>query len=278
MKIFTGTAIRPLDNQINSDPNLVMKPPFSCYISAQKGAGKSTLLLNLLLSKDLLANKFNQIYYISPTASLDPKTQILKNTESICVVNTKLLTLLKKEKKNTRLFDNYNSEPEYSTMIPAENFIDTPTVSLLESLLNEQRTIIQRYKKENADHILLIYDDCISAKKFFNSETVQKMLFNSRHYKISIIITSQSYRNLPKCLRLNMSQLILFTTSNHKELQIIYEENSSSLGFKQFEKVFREICDRPFNALIINYQNPIQYRLQDAFQNFILNENSKNVI
>jgi hypothetical protein len=78
MKLLTGREIKPLDNQVNTEPSLVPKPPFSMYLSASKGQGKSTTLLNLLLNKDLLANKFNQIYIISPTNKLDEKMQILK--------------------------------------------------------------------------------------------------------------------------------------------------------------------------------------------------------
>lgn len=117
---------------------------------------------------------------------------------------------------------------------------------------------------------MLVYDDCISSKNFFNSEAVQQLLFNSRHYKISIIITSQNYKSLPKPLRLNNSILCSFYTANKDELKNIYDENSSELGFKTFLEIYNKVCSsKPFNFLTINYQNTIEYRLQSAFEEFV---------
>jgi hypothetical protein len=143
--------------------------------------------------------------------------------------------------------------------------------------LIEQKKIIQLYGKSIADNILLVYDDTISAKKFWNSESVQQMFFNSRHYKISIIITSQNYKSLPKALRLNMSLMLLYFTANQDELKAIFSENSSSLGFKAFEKIYRDTChSKPFHFIVVNYQNPPEYRLQSGFENFILSDNVKD--
>ena len=264
-----GTTIRPLDKQVNTEPSLVPKAPFSMYLSASKGQGKSTVLLNLLLSDELLSNKFNQIYIISPTNKLDEKMQVLKETKGIVKVNKPLLKKLK-EKGRIQIVDNYVQEGSYETSIPDINFIDEVKPDLLKSLIDEQKKVIQLYGKSLADHILLIYDDTISFKRFWSSEAVQQLFFNSRHYKISIIITSQNYKSLPKALRLNMSQMLLYFTANQDELKNIYIENSSSLGFKKFEQIYRDTCQsKPFHFLVINYQNPVEYRLQSGFESFI---------
>ena len=232
MKLLKGTSIRPLDNQINTEPSLVPKPPFTSYLVSQKGGGKSTTLLNLLLNKDLLAGTFNQIFFISPTSALDSKMNILKETPGICKVNTKLINKMK-EKGKIQILDSETTPTEYSTSIPESNFIEDVKIDLLKELITEQKAIINAYGKDIADKILLIFDDTASEKKFWNSQQVQKLIFNSRHYKILVIITSQNYKSLPKALRLNMSQVILFFTSNENELKSIYEENSSSLGLKE---------------------------------------------
>ena len=134
--------------------------------------------------------------------------------------------------------------------------------------------IIKKYGKKIADNILLVFDDCISVKKFFTSEVILKMLLNSRHYKVSIIITSQAYKLLPKSLRLNMSLLVLFYTANKKELEQIYDENSSSLGFKQFERIYNDICEKDYGFLVVNYQQKAKHRLQNGFEYTI--DTSKN--
>ena len=268
MKLLTGNKIRSLDSQINTEPSLVPKPSFLMYLCASRGAGKSTTLLNLLLNKDLLAGKFSQIYFISPTSALDSKMEVLKTTPGICKINTKLINKMK-ERGKIKILDVSVQEKEYSTSIPESNFIEEVSIDLLKDLIKEQKQIIANYGKEIADNILLIYDDCASEAKFWKSQQVQKLIFNSRHYKVSMILTSQNYKSLPKSLRLNMSQVVLFSTSNEAELKAIYDENSSSLGFKEWLKVYREITDKPFNCLVVNYQNKKEYRLSDAFEEFI---------
>lgn len=271
--MLRGKAIQQLDKQQqhNEDAETVPKLPFSMLISAQKGGGKSTTLLNLLLNKDLLAGKFNQIYYISPTAILDSKTDMLRNTPGLIKVNRPLITLLNKRGKSKILDETFddNANFNYDTKIPAENFIEEVAPQMLKDIIAEQKRVITKYGKKNADDILLVYDDCISAKKFWGSDSVLKMLLNSRHYKISVIITTQAYKLLPKSLRLNMSFVVLFYTANAKELQSIYEENSSSIGWKKFEKIFNETTEKPYNSLVINYQALPKHRLQSAFEKTI---------
>lgn len=267
MKLLNGRVIKPLDSQVNIEPSLIPKLPFSLYITASKGAGKSTMLLNLLLSKDLLAKKFNQIHYISPTAKLDSKTEVLKSIQGIIIPNTKLINKLKETNKNARGIFSDDSENIFTNNI---NFIDKPNVEFLKELIKEQDYIIKKYTKNLADKILLVYDDTISFQKFWKSEKVQQMFFNSRHYNISIIITSQNYKSLPKALRLNMSQQILFFTSNEDELKSIYAENVSSTNFKEFKELYKTVCQsKPFHFLCVNYQNLPKYRLQSGFEEFI---------
>jgi hypothetical protein len=275
MKLLSGNKIKSLDSQVNKEPSLVPKPSFLMYLCASRGSGKSTTLLNLLLNKDLLAGRFNQIYYISPTSALDSKIQVLKTTPGIVKVNKPLIKKLK-DKGHIKILDSNIEDKEYLTSIPESNFIEEVDISLLKELISEQKKIIQLYDKNIADNILLIYDDCASEKKFWNSQQVQKLIFNSRHFKISMLITSQNYKSLPKSLRLNMSQVVLFSTSNEVEIKAIYDENSSSLGFKEWLKLYREITDKPFNCLVVNYQNKKEYRLQSAFENFILSDNIKD--
>ena len=175
MKLLTGKKIRSLDSQVNTEPSLVPKPSFLMYLCASRGSGKSTTLLNLLLNKDLLAGKFSQIYYISPTSALDSKIEVLKTTPGIIKPNTKLINKLK-EKGKIQILDSGVQEREYSTSIPESNFIEEVDINLLRDLISEQKQIISTYGKDIADSILLIYDDCASETKFWKSQQVQKLI------------------------------------------------------------------------------------------------------
>lgn len=269
MKLLSGNRIIGLDKQITTEPSLTPRLPFSMILSASKGKGKSSCLINMLINKDMLAGKFNQIHIISPTNKLDAKFNILKETEGILKPNKELIKLFKNKMKN-QIVSPVNEAPEYNTVLTDTDFYEKVNIDLLKEIITQQKMVIENYGKSIADNILLVYDDCASNKKFWNSTQVQQLIFNSRHYKISIIITTQNYKSIPKPLRLNTSIFILYYTANLDELKNIYNENNSNLTFKQFSNMFSRVCNtKDYNFLTINYQNPEKYRYSECFEKFI---------
>lgn len=269
MKLLQGNKIQALDKQVNNEPSLTPKLPFSMVLSASKGKGKSSMLINMLINKDMLAGKFNQIHIISPTNKLDAKFNILKTTSGIIKPNLELLKLFKNKLKN-QIVSPANEAPEYNSMLDDTDFYDKVNIDLLKQIIEEQKMVIETYGKSVADNILLVYDDTASQKKFWNSNQVQQLIFNSRHYKISVIITTQNYKSIPKPLRLNTSIFVLYFTANQDELKNIYAENNSNLTFKQFDSMFKTVCNKAdYNFLCINYQNNEKYRYSCCFEEFI---------
>jgi hypothetical protein len=264
--------IEKLDNQRGTGISTIPQSPHTTYIVASKGMGKSTLLLNLLTKVEFYKGKYNKIYWISPTAELDKKLDILRNTD-IMTPNVKLIALLKKlakkdhqeiMSKSKQEFLNYNVE-DYETKMDDSNFITEFSFDWLKGICDENKYITKNFGKEYSDKILLVFDDSIG-DKIWNKSPMIKMILNSRHLNISAFIVSQSYFCLPKTIRNNNSMLILFESSNRKELDSIYNENSCGLSFKEFYGLYRESTDEQFGFMCINYQSPKQYRLQNKFK------------
>lgn len=269
---MNSRKIRPLDKQIsNSGPTFLPKTSFTASLIASKGSGKSTLLINMLINPQLLNNRFNEVYLISPTSSLDEKFNILKNT-NVKTLNKPLINLLKSNNNNNsnQLFGNDNEiSVDYELKMTDEDFISKPSIEFLDDLIKQQKFIINKYGKKNVNKILLIYDDCINDKIFRNRNFIG-LIFNSRHYEISIIISSQTYFDVPKDIRLNASLVILYNTSNVKELKNIYDENSCGLSFDQFKILFEDFTEkRAFGFLVFNYLNNSEHRIQNCFEEFI---------
>jgi len=270
MKLLKGLKIIPLDHQVKNEPSLNLSIPGSLMLTASKGKGKSSTLINMLINKDMLAGKFNQIHIVSPTNKLDVKFNILKTTHGIIVPNFKLIKELSKKKK-INIFDSNEGPPEYNTVLTDDSFTEDVSIELIKKIIQEQKYVIEKYSKDTADNILIVYDDCASERHFWNSQAVQKLMFNSRHYKVSIIITTQNYKSIPKPLRLNMSMMVIYYTANLAELSSIYDENNSNLTFKEFHLMFKKVCSVPYNFLTINYSNTEEYRFQECFEKFIKN-------
>ena len=267
--------IQPLDNQVSNEITTDIKLPFSCNIIASKGSGKGNLILNLLLKNVYLKNKFNRCYYFSPTASLDSKTEYLKSNDFL-KENTPLLNLIKKEMKRKNSYGHFLSgsgkecdiEFGYNNSMTNDDFKQEIDLDFLTEIMDEQKYIIEKYGKKYCDKILLIFDDFASSK-ILKSSYFRKLIFNSRHYNISTIITSQSYFQIEKSIRLNASLVLLYETGNLKEIKLMYEENNCSIPFEKWLSIYNEVISKPYQFLTINYQQPKKYRMMQNLDLFI---------
>jgi hypothetical protein len=275
---MSSLDIKPLDNQRSTEIVTTPRLPFSAYINAAKGSGKSTLILNMLLNPQLLYRKFNEIYFISPTAKLDRKIHDNLDDKNITIPNTKLMNLIKKLKQK-QILDNGLADRELPTLNEQRNnihYIETLSVPIIEEIIASNKAVTENFSKDYANKILLIIDDSVESK-IFKQESMKKLMYKSRHFNVSIIITSQSYFELAKPLRLNMSYVMLYETGSKKELDTIYQEHNAGLKFQQFYKMYSDIMEVPYSFLLINYQNSKKHRFQNGFKEFIDLEQYKEV-
>ncbi|KAJ3317593.1 hypothetical protein HDV06_001356 [Boothiomyces sp. JEL0866] len=259
---FVDSKIVALDNQVDNSFSLIPRPNFSLNIVAQKGAGKTSLLLNMLLNPHILNKVFNAITIVSPTYKLDDKWKILEK-ERITSPNKPLMKLLEQTKRHLFYDVNYKTNPTHENNI---EYFDEPNLEILNDIIKEQNYVINKFGKQFCDKVLIILDDCIAFKQFINSVGFRRFIFNSRHYNCSVILTSQTYFDIPKPVRLNASGLILFYNGNEEDMKLIYKENSSRLTFKEFWKMYQEVCSVAYNFLYVNYQNKMADRFIRNFE------------
>jgi len=267
-----STQIQPLDSQRDDSVTTKIKLPFSMSIVASKNSGKSTLLLNLLLKDAFLKNQFNRCIYFSPTATLDAKTNVLKENDFLKpnIELYKLLKKLEKKKKQSIMGEEYEtiSIEDFPKRMTDEDFQDELDVDFINGLIEEQKHVIKKYGKKYCDKLLLIIDDFASAK-ILKSPYFKKIIFNSRHYNISTIITSQSYFQIEKSVRLNASLVLLYETGNSVEIKAMYDENHAGIDYKKWLDMYNYCISKPYNFLTINYQQSKKYRLMDGLNSFL---------
>jgi GTPase SAR1 family protein len=193
-KILATKAFDNQHKQYSDIPKDLPQPPFSLLLVGNKGSGKSNLILNLVYKskpKKLYRNFFDKVYVFSPTWKLDPK-----------MARTKV--------PDDQIFEDTDSYRQ-----------------IIEEIIGIQGDAIEEDGKENADHILMIFSDVAGCKNVFTQGKgiMNKLAFNLRHYKISLIIDTQSLRQINSAFRNNLSAIILFSgITNRLELQKIYDE------------------------------------------------------
>ena len=198
--------------------NILPKFPFSCCISGRSGSGKTQLLLNILTRDDLMGNYFHKILVFSPTAG--------------------------------DLDDTYAS-----LKIPKENFIKKFDSSILETILNNRKAQIKKdgiEKVGKSDRVLLIFDDCIAERKFLESKENLMMFTLLRHYLCSVCILSQSFKKIPRSIRINANFTCIFP-SLESEINIMLEEICpAGVTKKEFREIINYCTAGRFDFMTIN--------------------------
>jgi hypothetical protein len=226
--------IDDLDEDLKKINDPLSKKSGAYYIVGRPQSGKTSLWLSMLLTKNQgYYRKFDKIYLIS---------------NSLATLPLPLLNLPPEQ-----IFDGYNEE------------------ELFEILKNEKES------KEN-NNILIVIDDCI---KDLKSKKFNKLILNRRHIiqnvdnpkvksGVMIFITGQTYNLLELQVRKNMSDVILFPTSNSKELISIKSELMSDLNPKQQDEILKLAWSRPYSFLYIKMNNQMSTKYYSNFDRISL--------
>jgi len=198
-----------------------------------KGGGKSTNIIRLIYGNrkckkapasskyhKFYRHYFSKIFVFSPTWRLDDKTKRCK--------------------------------------IPDDQVFDEPDMyeEVLEEIVAAQ--IEDKEEDGEAEPILLIFSDLAGSTMFTHRKgsVINRIAFNSRHFNISLIVDTQSLRQISNPFRENLSAILLFGgITNRLELKKIYDEYLGRYDQKTAEKILNYVFkDSMFNFLAINFQ------------------------
>ena len=91
----------------------------------------------------------------------------------------------------------------YSQFLPSENIFTDYSESWIEKLMARLIKINVGKKDNEAAHILLILDDCVSDVNMHTARNFEKIFTRGRHLKISLLITTQYTYLIPPVARIN---------------------------------------------------------------------------
>ena len=104
--------------------------------------------------------------------------------------------------------------------LPPENFYE----ELNDSTISDIYDRINGYSKDN-EKTLLFIDDMTSDLKKSKSviDTLKRLIYNRRHLKLNVIITAQSYVNIPLDVRKCITNCLMFKPPK-KEMELLFQE------------------------------------------------------
>lgn len=213
-----------------SQNNILPKIHCSYLIIGRSGSGKSNILLHLINSPSLLKDVFNIIIYLSDS----PDDTVKDNLK-----------------------------------IPKENFIKEWDENTIEKIIKSQENSIREKGFLKTKHILLIFDDVLSKPKFLNSKTIIKLVTACRHFNISCIFNTQSYKKLPRTIRINARGLVIFPSSLSELTKFAEEQCLPSMSQKKFIELLQYITNKPYQFAFINNDANMNEKLRKNFDTII---------
>ena len=143
-------------------------------------------------------------------------------------------------------------------VLPEENFYNELNESSITDIYNR----IDSYSKDGEKTLLFIDDMTADLKKSKNIELILKrIIYNRRHLKCNVIITAQSYVNIPLDIRKCISNCILFKPPK-KEMEILFSELVESKK-EIFDDIMRMAYDKKHNFLFINVPSQRMFKNWD---------------
>jgi hypothetical protein len=225
--------INPLDKKLH--PNLP-RHPFLQLLCAPPKAGKSNLIMNMLFNQEFYNAQeyWDEVIFISPTAEYD---HTLKN----------FLPMLENCVRIT----------------------DPEEIVNLEGILREICKGQADLKKKNEEmkRILIVLDDCISFLK-----PIAVLCSKYRHYNLSIIITSQSFRSIPLITRNCAGSVIIFHLNSGKEWEKITEEHGDNFS-SDFESIAKKNTEVKYSFVMLNNES---MKMTSGFNDVLIDAEAKD--
>ena len=231
-----------ITTNVDSDKDLkyLPKSPLpkrgSMYICGAPGSGKSSLWYAMLLSKPKKSKPRDRRYY----NNFFDRVEIISN--SMSTIPTDKFKL-----PDSQLHGEYSDE-----------------------LLMD---IVQKLKSGDNQNSLIVIDDCI--RDLSKSKILCSLLQNRRHLtqnndkkgnaNLSIWITSQKYNMLPLCLRIALSHVAIFKSTNTQEKRAIQDELMCDLNKDQQEELLDTCWNRPYGFVFIDVNAPRSKRYHSNF-------------
>ena len=130
---------------------------------------------------------------------------------------------------------------------------------------------IQEHKRSRKSNALIDFDDVIpdmSSNKKLNAIVTERFI-RVRKLNISTVFLTQSYFQVSKNVRLNLTHFVIMKIPNKRELQHHpSDSHSSDIGFEDFMNLYKKCTAKPYSFfLLILLLHQIRFKVQSFRKN-----------
>lgn len=154
-----------------------------------------------------------------------------------------------------------SSNSSYGAMIPSLFIHEEYSSKLVTDLLNRQKTMISKTKRDIAHYgktsidprAFIILDDCMYDNIWKKDKSMRYIFQNGRHQQLLCIITLQYVLGIPPELRCNVDYTFIFRENNISNRKRLYDNYCSVIPtFEMFSSIMDNVTSDGFGCLVIN--------------------------
>ena len=243
----------------------------------KRGSGKTVMVYNLLKRFN-----FDRIFVISPT--FDSNKEIMKEfnildsdvyqnlNDDSCItdITAKVQGEADDLTKYRQQIKEYN---RFKQLLKSDKHVSD---DLLETFYTGNGFAAPTHKYDGREPVMALFIDDGQSSNLFRSKKLLNTVILHRHLGsfveggalgLSLFIATQNYTamgGIPKAIRGNVTNLILFRNKNQKELDQIAAECSGEISPEEFLAVFHQAIQGPHDCLFVDFhkkeKHPSQFR------------------
>lgn len=239
-------------------PNNEVLPPLAMRAIAlgPSSSGKTNALVTLLTDKRFYKDLFSKIYWVSPTATVDPSLDVLR------------------EYVRNHLEQDQDEDP---------TFHDGIDVAFLQSRVDRAKKVCEflkaRKAKQKGFSTLIVLDDLADVKRGLPaiSKFVDSLFVKARHWGVSVVLSTQKLK-LPlisPTVRVNATALFVWRLRNQSDLwDGLIWEYSALVSKEKLYAAYKKAVETPYNFLFVNLlAKDIDHMFYSGFsKRFIMSE------
>lgn len=230
--------------------------PFRCIICGESGTGKSNSVL-------LIINNcacFKKIYIVSANANNEPLYVFLKHKmgDQLKIIEDvddlpelPSTTKTDKQKKLERKQAQTIAKARHHQTVEEDSYSEHHSEDEKTEGSDEEDSPTSINGKTGQNQKLIIFEDQV-----FESRERRNLIgvwfSRARNANFSVIMTSQTYYDIPRPVRINSNYCILFRMSQAKDIARVLKEFDVPMSIDQFIKSYRVATADPMNFMLID--------------------------
>lgn len=258
---------------LDTDDNDIKLPALITFVGA-RGTGKT-------YSCVALVRHYETKEYVTRTFLMSPTTESNDIFENLKTLNKEKdvyedpsmfsMSLADIKDKIKTDWDEYERSVEYRRVYKKWQHNEY-SLTIQEEMLMERMNYEEPKNIPRPSHVLII-DDAQGTNVYTNSSTnaMTHLAIKHRHVPVTICFLVQSWTGLPRTLRLNSTQFVLFKTADKKQLFQMYESFGNLTDWDTFEKMFTYCTDSKNGFLFIDTDpKEEKYRFRKGFDELLI--------